>query len=140
MPGTLVHDANVIRLDTGVTLNAAGTTTTNPIQEIDKPGRIRVKAAFGTVTSTGNSATFQFAVQGADDLAFSVNVVTHGISAVESGTDAALSNTVRYLDIVSYKRYIRANVVLGGTAPVFTGTVIEVDEPNYDRIAKTDTA
>lgn len=139
MPGTVVRDALGFNLAAGATLNAAGTTS-GTVAEINSPQEISFELATGTVTSTGNSATINVELQSADNLAFNVGVVSHGRFSAGSGTDAAQSNTTKLLRAVVQKRYARATVILGGTAPVYTGTTIKPVLPNDRRVAATTTA
>src|SRR3954471_18529227 len=121
MPGSLVRDANAINLLTGATLNSAGTTN-GTVQRLDKPGEVRFCLLTSTVT--GTTPTISIEVKGADDLAFSTNVVSYGLFATTSGTGAAQTGISRYLDANVYKRYVRATVVLGGTSPVYTSSTL----------------
>ncbi len=139
MPGTVVRDALGLNLAAGATLNAAGTTN-GTVAEINSPQEVSFELATGTVTSTGNSATLNIEIQSADNSGFSVGVVSHGRFAALSGTDAAQSNVVRLLRATVQKRYARATVILGGTAPVYTGTTIKPVLPNDRRVAATTTA
>lgn len=135
MPGTLVRDSLAPLLSAGVTLNAAGTTS-GTVLEVNKPGDVRIFAAYSTVTGTTPTADIE--IKGADDLAFSVNVVSHGRFATSTG--GSQSNTTRVIDIRSDKRFMRATVILGGTTPVYTGLTLTAREGDDRRVPLTDTA
>lgn len=137
--GILIRDALEPALETGVTLNAAGTTTTSPVVDCLRPMECRVRLATSTVTSTTNSATLNVEIQASNDSTFVTDTVSLGRFAALSGTDAAQSNVVRWLDVYTQKRYLRASVVVGGTAPVYTGTVIRV-HPEHYKLTDGDTA
>jgi hypothetical protein len=132
--GTLVKDSLEPVLETGVTLNAAGTTTTTLGAQTDllRPRRCRVRIATGTVSSTGNTATLTVAIQASNDATFATGVVTVARISL-TGTDAAQTSVVRYDEVYTQKRYVRASVTLGGTAPSYAGTTIRVREKNYQR-------
>lgn len=138
MPGTQVNDALAPILTTGVTLNAAGTTTTsagtnNVNIDVLRPQRLRIELKTSTVTSTTNSATLNVEIQASNDAAFGSGNVSLGRFAAMSGTDVSQSNVTKYLEVYTQKRYIRASVIIGGTAPVYTGTTIKVKEKNFQR-------
>lgn len=135
MPGSLVRDALAPQVLTGATLNAAGTTN-GTVQEIDKPGDVRAVLTLGTVT--GTSPTLGVELKGADDAAFSVNVVSFGQFAASSG--GSQSNTTKVFDFRCDKQYIRATVVAGGTSPVYTGSTCYIRQENDRRTPATDTA
>lgn len=139
MPGTLVRDSLVPQLFAGATLNAAGSTNSTATQ-VDKPGGVTVEIATGTVTSTGNSATLLVRVEGADDSAFTVNKVSIDEFPVHSGTDAALSNVKFRQKSYIWKKWVRAVVTLGGTAPVFTGSTCKLHILHDRSTPITDTA
>jgi hypothetical protein len=139
MPGTLVRDALASNLAVGVTLNAAGTTTGTAV-DISKPAEVEFELATSTVTSTGNSATLNVEIKGADDVGMSVNVVSFGRFAALTGTDAAQSNVKKYLRARVDKRYVTATAILGGTAPVYTGTTIMPVMKDLLRQAKSTSA
>lgn len=130
MPGTNVSDASIPNLASGATLNAAGTTN-GTIQELNSPGEVRVDLATSTVASTGNSATLSVEIQSSSSSTFASDITSHGRFAALSGTDAAQTSIHRYLNAFINKRYVRAVVVVGGTAPVYTGTTIKVQEEHY---------
>lgn len=139
MPGTLVRDALAAQIFAGATLNAAGTTNGTAVQ-IDKPGEVEFELATGTVASTGNTATIQVEIFGADNSAMTTNPVSFGKFGYTSGTDLAQSNTKKYLRARVDKKFIRATVVLGGTAPVYTGSTLKPVPKDFLRVAQTTTA
>lgn len=135
MPGTLVRDTLAPVLSAGVTLNAAGTTSGTVI-EVDKPGDVRIFLVTGTVTGTTPTADVE--IKAADDLAFSVNVVSLGRFGTLTG--GSQSATTHIMDTRCDKAYMRATVILGGTTPVYTGTTITVRQGDDRRTPKTDSA
>jgi len=139
MPGTLIRDANVIELFDGATLNAAGTTS-GTVKQIESPGEVAfILATDGTISSTGNSATLNVEVKGADNLAFDSGVVSYGRFAALSGTDDAQESLTRVLNAYVDKKYVRATVIVGGTSPVYTGATLHVRLP-HDRRTRSTTA
>jgi hypothetical protein len=122
MPGSLVKDNLASNIATGSTLNAAGTTNGTVVQ-IEKPGVVRFELAT-PATITGTSATLDVEIKGADDLAFSVNVVSYGRFSQLSGSNASQQSLFKYLAAQVYSKYVRATVILGGTSPVYTGLTI----------------
>jgi len=139
MPGTVVRDALAANLASGSTLNAAGTTNGTAV-DLHWSHEVVFELVTSTVTSTSDSATLNVEIKGADDSGFTVNVVSFGRFAALSGTDAAQSNVTRQLRAFAQKRYVRATVIVGGTAPVYTGTTIKALLPNDRRVAATTTA
>lgn len=137
MPGTLVRDSLAPSLAAGLTLGSAASSNGTAV-EVDKPGDVRIFVANGTVT--GTTPTLALVIQGADDSAFTTNVVTHGSFGASSGTAAAQSNVTRVLDIRSDKQWMRAQAVTAGTSPVYTATTILVRQGDDRRVPKTDTA
>ena len=137
MPGTLVTDAIAVDIFAGVTLNAAGTTS-GTVQQLDKPGQVQVEMITGTVT--GTSPTLDVEVKGADDSAFTTNVVSFGRFSQLSGTGSAQTGLTRRLFARVDKKYVRATVIVGGTTPVYTGTTCKLVPPNKKRNAKDTTA
>jgi len=136
MPGTVVRDAQATELFAGATLNAAGSTN-GTAKEVVWPQDVQFTIETGTVTSTGNTATLQVTIQGADDSGFTSNVVKIAAFPVNTGTDAAQSNQTYRLETYIGKRWIRAIVTLGGTAPVYTGSTCKVEQPHLGRTNAT---
>lgn len=136
MPGTLVQDALAPQLLAGATLNAAGTTNGTAVQ-VDRPADISFVLDTSTVTSTGNTATLKVVLQGSDVVGFGSGVVTYG--TIEStGTDAVqTAQANRTINARLYKKFVRAVVTLGGTAPVYTGSVLHVRPPHERRTPST---
>jgi len=130
--GTLVKDALEPALETGLTLNSAtsSSTTLGANTDLLRPQECRVKVATGTVT--GTNPTFTLAIEASNDSTFSTGVVVVGRISL-SGSAASQSNVVRWADISTQKRYVRANLTLGGTSPVYTGTTIRVREECHQR-------
>lgn len=135
MPGTLVRDALADNLLTGATLNSAGTTNGTAVQ-VSKPGCVRVELATSTVT--GTNPTILVTLQGSSTSGFSSSVYL-GSFVVTSGNAAAQTSITRYIDVDCYHEYIRANVTLGGTSPVYTGSTVKLRQENDHRTA-TDSA
>ena len=135
MPGSYVKDAASVNLTTGSTLNAAGSTN-GSVVEVLWPGETRIHLATGTVS--GTSPTLDVEVKGADDAAFTVNVVSFG--RFSGLTGGAQSNVERWLEADVYKRYVRATVVLGGTTPSYIGTTLNLRMDQYKQTSKTDSA
>jgi hypothetical protein len=134
MPGTMVRDALAPNLLAGATLNAAGTSNGTVVQ-IDKPGDVRFLLTIGT--ATGTTPTLDLEVKGADDLAFTVNVVSYGrFSSIAGG----VVGSTRVMDADVFKRYIRATPVIGGTTPSYAGSTLQVVIEHDRRVAATDTA
>ena len=139
MPGTLVRDSLAVEVIAGATLNAAGTTN-GTVKEIANPEWVSFQLVTpATITSTGNSATLNVELKGADNAAFDSGVVSYGRFAALSGTDDSQENLTRVLDAYVDKRYVRATVILGGTAPVYTGLTCHVRQP-HDRRTRSTTA
>jgi hypothetical protein len=135
MPGSYVKDAASPNLAGGSTLNAAGSTN-GTVVEVLWPADTRVQLITGTVS--GTSPTLDVELKGADDLAFTQNVVSFGRFAALTG--GAQSNVSRFLEADVYKRYVRATVVLGGTTPSYAGTQIVLRPDAYLQTNKSDTA
>ena len=132
MPGSLVTDANAANVLLGATLNAAGTTNST-IVAVDRPGEAIVRLVVGpTVTSTANSATLKVVVSGSDSATFASGVYSYG-TINSTGTDALQANSAHQINVSFYHRYVRCSVVLGGTAPVYTGTVAAFQQEDYLR-------
>lgn len=138
MSGTILRDANAINILAGATLNAAGTTTSTAVFLGAFGTDMQFELTTGTVASTGNTATARIDVQVSDVAAFTTfSVLT---SFFLSGTDAAQSNVTRKIaGVINRRGYIRANVVLGGTAPNYTGMAV-TPRATYDRLTATSTA
>lgn len=133
MPGTYAHDSNASNLLTGATLNAAGSSNGTAV-EVVKPGRVRAHLKLSTVSSTGNSATIQVELEGCESSDFSTtDVFSLSSTRVIAGTDALLSNLNWYEDLRCDYEYIRAVVTIGGTAPVFTGATLTLEQPDFRR-------
>lgn len=132
MPGTLVRDANETDLLSGATLNSAGTTQST-IVDLQYPQTFGVYIDTGTVT--GTSPTLDVEIEASDSSTFASGVTTIGqIPTVGDDDDATAGGQIFY----SNKRYIRAQVVVGGTSPDFSGTVMQLVEPHYLRADTTD--
>lgn len=130
----MVRDQLQADLLLGATLNAAGTTNGTVVQ-IDKPNDVRLLLTIGT--ATGTTPTFDVEVKGADDLAFTVNVVSYGrFSSIAGG----VVGSTRVMDISCFKRYLRSTSVLGGTTPSYVGSTLNVVLEHDRRVAATDTA
>ena len=128
--GTYVRDALGADLVTGITLNAAGTTTGTAV-ELSYPGEFQVELV--TATVTGTSPTLNVELEHS-------NVAASGYTSL--GRFDAIGdedNTTRKMRFYSNKRYVRAVGIVGGTSPVFTGTTMKV-VPNHDRFEVTSTA
>lgn len=139
--GTIVRDALEPALEAGVTLNAAGTTSGTAIDCL-RPMEAQVRIDLpATVTSTSNTATLAVQIEASNDSTFpgTSETVVLAKTATISGTDVAQASLVRKLHIYSQKRYLRAKVTLGGTAPVYTGLTIRVVDEHY-RVHDGDTA
>ena len=131
--GTWVRDALESNLAAGATLNAAGTTD-GTFKDLLRPMDFRIMITLPTVTSTANSATHRVTVEASNDSTFAdTEDVTLGATDLISGTDAAQSGKVLFLDVYTQKRYLRAQVTIAGTAPVYTGLTIIPVEENYLR-------
>lgn len=139
MPGSLVHDAESPNLLGGATLDAAATVT-GTVRQVAKPGKVRAVLSTGTVTSTGDSGTLSVELKSADNAAFNSGVVSHGRFAALSGTDASQSSLKRYLEARIDKEYVRATAVIGGTDPDYSEATVYLEQPNFKRVAATDTA
>lgn len=139
MPGTQVTDSSAPNLLTGATLNAAGTTNATTV-EVVKPGRVRAMLSTPTVSSTGNSATLSVELFASDDAGNSVNVVSLGKFHTESGTDAAQSGKIYFLEVRCDKEFVTATVTAAGTAPNYSGASLVLEQPHYHRVAATDSA
>lgn len=137
MPGTLVRDSLAANLATGATLTSAGATNGTAV-EINKPGDISVFVTYPT--PTGTTPTLLINIQGADDSGFTTNVTGLGSLPVSSGSAASQAGLVRVLRTRCDKRYIRAQVTLGGTSPVYTGLTIVPRTDNDRNTPATDTA
>lgn len=139
MPGSLTRDSLAPQLFAGATLNAAGATNGTAVK-VDKPGDVMVEIVYGTVASTGNTATALIRLEEADDAAFTVNKVQVAEFPVTSGTDAAQTGKTKRQSVSVFKTYLRASVTLGGTAPVYTGATCKVHIERDRVTALTDTA
>lgn len=126
--GTYVQDANSANLLAGSTLNAAGTTN-GTIVQVDRPGDIF--AVLETSTVTGTTPTISIVVQGSDDSGFASGVVEYGTIRIVTGAAAAQTNVRKHIDIIAYKKYIRAVVTLGGTTPVYTGSTLKLQQEHF---------
>jgi hypothetical protein len=135
MPGSYVKDAASVNLATGATLNAAGSTN-GTVVEVLWPGETRIQLTTGTVA--GTSPTADIEVKGADDAAFTQNVVSYG--RFSGLTGGAQSNVDRWLEADVYARYVRATVVLGGTTPSYVGTTITLRADSYKQTWRKDSA
>lgn len=127
MPGSLVRDSLAANLLAGSTLNAAGTTN-GTVTVIDKPGEVRLELALSTVT--GTTPTISVELKGADDLAFTVNVVSFGVFSTTAG--GSQSNIFRYMAANINKQYVRSTVIVAGTSPVYTGATLKA-RTEWDR-------
>lgn len=128
MPGTLAHDALAsVLVNATLTANNTGTG-----QEVNRPGRARVKLSVGTVT--GTSPTLDVEVQASDKSDFSSGVVKLGKFA-----QVTSSTQTRYLLVDVQHRYVRTVATVGGTSPSFGTTKVTLEEKAYLR-TKTDTA
>lgn len=139
--GTYIKDAFEPALEAGVTLNAAGTTS-GTIIDCMRPMRARIVVTLGTVTSTGNTATADIEIKASNvsDFSDANDIVSLGRFSKLTGTDAAQSALIpRHLDIYNQKRYLRATVILAGTAPSYAGTTIRVREERH-AVKDTNTA
>jgi hypothetical protein len=126
--GTYVQDANAANLLAGATISAAGTTN-GTIVQVDRPGDIFAVLETGTVT--GTSPTITVVVQGSDVSDFSSGVVEYGTVRIVTGAAAAQSNVRKHIDIIAYKKFVRANVTLGGTSPVYTGSTVKLQQEHF---------
>lgn len=133
MPGPLVRDALAPNLIAGATLNAAGTTASTIVDLSAEATDVSFEIDTATVTSTGNSATLAVEVEVSTSPTFASDVVSLGRFDTLAGTDAAQSNVFRYLTVFVPKRYVRLQVTLGGTAPVYTGTTVSPRLKHYRR-------
>jgi len=132
MPGTLVSDSLATDILAGATLNSAGTTQST-IVDIEWPRMIGVEIDTGTVT--GTSPTLDVEIEGSDSSTFGSGVVTlTQLPTVGDDDDAVARGQVLYCPY----RYIRAQVVVGGTSPVFTGTAVTLVEPHFQRTPTSD--
>lgn len=139
MPGTFARDSLAPNLIAGATLNAAGTTASS-ITDLDAGGTdVQFELVTSTVASTGNTATLSVEVEASDSSTFASGVVSLGRFDTTSGTDAAQTNMTRKFTVFVPLRYIRLQVTLGGTAPVYTGTTVK-PRTKHDRRTKTTTA
>lgn len=137
MPGALAHDANAVKLiatsDT-VTGNVTGTG-----KEVDKPGNVTVRLVTpGTVG--GTSPTLNVRIESSSKSDFSSDVVVEGEFKQISGSNASQQNLTKYLRVRCDKAYMRAVLTTGGTSPVYTGLLIDVNTEHFALIASTDTA
>lgn len=133
MTGTYVSDATAPNLLSGATLNAAGTTN-GTAQELSYPGGYaRFHILTGTVT--GTSPTLNVRIQGADDSGFSAGVVTICRFRQVGDEDNADVFASGY---VGNKRYFRAEVVIAGTSPVYTGSTCVAEAPHFKRLKSQD--
>jgi hypothetical protein len=124
--GTFVRDSLKPNLASGVTLNSA-TSTNGAAWDAQYPGDVMFEVLTATVTGTSPILTVVFV--GADDSSFSTNKVTYGRIVID-GADK--DNVRRVIHAHVLKRYVRAEVTVAGTSPVYTGTTITALTP-YDR-------
>lgn len=139
MPGTFARDALAPNILAGATLNAAGTTNGTVVDLSAEGGDILWELVLSTVTSTGNTATATIHIDAAPVVGMTGAVRV--ASFVATGTDAAQSgDTLRVSSFIPpHGRFVRATVILGGTAPVYTGATL-TPRTLHDRRKDTDTA
>lgn len=131
MPGTLVTDALAVDLLSGLDLDGASTQTGTAV-EVNKPGDVAF--VLTTTTVTGADASIDIEIQGSDASGFGSGVVSYGHFDPVIVTD---DNVTRVLNAKVYKRYVRAVVILGGTAPVCTGSTVYTRQPHLKRTSST---
>lgn len=129
---TYARDALASNLLAGATLNAAGTTQGN-VAELCWPGACLVELLTGTVT--GTLPTIDIEIQGSEDPAFATLVSYGRLGAIDDDDNGTYQMP---LDLQS--RYVRANVVVGGTSPVYTGSTAYVRLPHDRQVIGTSTA
>lgn len=135
MPGTLVRDSLAYTL-----INATvSADTTHTAVQVSKPGLVGVHVLVTGVVTGSSTPTLNIEVQGADDSAFTTNVVSHGRFKALVAADAS-SAFEHKLVVMSQKQYMRAVSVVSGTSPVFTTVQCKVRTPHDRRIAATQTA
>lgn len=124
--GTYVRDALESDLLSGATLNAAGTTNGTAV-EVAWPGHVQFILETGTVT--GTTPTLVIEVKGCETSDFTTaDVVTLG--TISAGDN---DNAIFAFETNVDARYVRAEVTVGGTAPVYTGSTLKVVPPDYLR-------
>lgn len=134
--GTLVKDSLEPDLLSGATLNAAGSTD-GTVATVNHPGLVAiVLETDGSISSTSNTATLDVVIKASDSSTFASGVVTLGQIEM-SGNDDAQENQERIINVYCDKRYLRASVTLGGTAPVYTGATCKVRQPHWNRKSTT---
>lgn len=125
MPGTVIRDSIAPDLLDGATLNSA-TTSQGTTWTSLWPGEVQFYLDISTVT--GTSPTLTIDIEGSENSDFSTeNVVTLG--TITAGDEA--DNTVLAFTTHVDAKFVRANVTVGGTTPVYTATLTPV--PPQDR-------
>lgn len=128
MPGTFVSDSLETDLLAGATLNSNGTTQST-IVDMEYPQTFSLFIDTGTCTGT-SSPTLDVEVEASNSSTFASGIVTIGqVPTITSSDDDVIRGGQLFY---SNLRYIRAQVVVGGTDPVFV-CVMNIVEPDYRR-------
>lgn len=136
MPGTVVRDADAPDLASGgdtSDLNAAGTTN-GVIWDAQYPGLLSF-ALDTPATITGTTPTMDVTIEASSSSTFASDVVTVCKFDTIGDEQSLTFLATGYVN----KRYVRAEFVLGGTSPVFTGTTV-TPVPVHDRRTESTTA
>lgn len=140
MSGILVQDALTPVLTAAAdTLTVGASPVTGAAVEVLAPRKVRIVLKTPTVASTGNTATASVEIQASDTTNFAV-FESMGRFALLTGTDAAQSSLTRYLEAFTQRRYMRAVWTITGTASVYTGATVKVQEDDYFRRTTFDAA
>jgi hypothetical protein len=118
------------------TLGSAATSTA-PIHDLHYPGWFAVSLVTGTVT--GTTPTLDVNLEASDSATFADTTALPTVSLGRFERFGDEDNATKHMRFYTNKRYVRAQVITGGTTPVFTGTTAKV-VPVHDHVSKSTTA
>lgn len=133
MPGTYARDALAPNLFTGATLNAAGTTAGTIVDLSAEGTDVMFEIVTGTVT--GTTPTLNVEIEASPSPTFASGVVSLGKFDQIGDEDAVTRRFTTFVPL----RYVRAQVVIAGTTPVYTGSTL-TPRTKHDRRTASQTA
>lgn len=126
--GTYMSDANAPNLLAGTTLNSATSSQGTPWQA-EWPGFITFILTTGTVT--GTTPTLNVTIEGDETADFSGTTTRILGRFGQVGDEDSVTHE---LTVYADAKYVRANITVAGTSPVFTGTTLTPNQPHFLRV------